>query len=254
MGIPLKTRSDIGLMREAGKIVAETLELLREMVRPGITTAQLDSAAQRHIESGGATPSFLGYKGYPASLCASVNNEVVHSIPGSRVLHEGDIIKLDTGACYHSFHRDACITVPVGKISAQTRQLMRVYEESLWRGIEQAQTGKRLGDIGAAIQRYAEPQGYAIVRTCTGHGIGRNLHKEPIGMHVGQPGKGLQLRPGMVITIEPILNIGHAATRTLADSWTTVTADGSLSAQHEHTIAITSKGPEILTPWVRSEG
>jgi methionyl aminopeptidase len=249
MAITIKTSSEIAVMREAGKIVAETLDLLREMVRPGITTADLDSAARRAIEARGATPSFLGFNGYPASLCASVNNEVVHSIPNARILEEGDLLKLDTGALYQGFHGDACITVPVGTISAQAQRLMRVCEESLWKGIEQAQPGKRLGDIGAAIERYAEPQGYSIVRTCTGHGIGHQLHEEPIVMHIGQPGKGLQLRPGMVITIEPILNTGHYATRALADGWTLITADGSLSAQFEHTIAITSRGPEILTPW-----
>jgi methionyl aminopeptidase len=250
MAITLKTNSDIAVMHEAGKIVAETLELLRQMVRPGITTAELDSAARRHIESRGATSSFLGFQGYPASLCASVNNEVVHSIPGPRSLQDGDIIKLDTGAFYRGFHGDACITVAVGKISPHVARLMHTCEESLWKGIEQAQPGKRLGDIGAAIQRYAEAQGFSVVRTCTGHGIGRQLHEEPIVHHVGQPGKGLQLRPGMVITIEPILNVGHYATRTLADGWTMITADGSLSAQYEHTLAITSKGPKILTPWI----
>ncbi|HEY7359019.1 MAG TPA: type I methionyl aminopeptidase [Ktedonobacterales bacterium] len=249
MGITIKNRDELALMREAGKIVVETLELLRSIIRPGITTAQLDQATEEAIRARGAIPSFLGFHGFPASLCASVNNELVHGIPGPRVLQEGDLIKIDTGARYQGYHGDACISVPVGKVSSQVERLMTTCEQALWKGIEQARAGNHLGDIGAAIQRFVEGHGYAIVRNCTGHGIGRDLHEEPFVLHYGEPGKGLQLKPGMVITIEPIVNIGAPGTRTLADGWTMVTADGSLSAQFEHTLAITSQDPDILTPW-----
>jgi methionyl aminopeptidase len=249
MAITFKTSSEIALMREAGRIVVETLEHIRTLIRPGITTAELDQATEEAIRARGATPSFLGFHGFPASLCASVNDELVHGIPGPRILQEGDLIKIDTGARYQGYHGDACITVPVGKISPQAQRLMHTCEQALWKGIEQARAGNRLGDIGSAIQRFVEGHGYSIVRNCTGHGIGKDLHEEPFVLHYGEPGKGLQLKPGMVITIEPIINIGSPATRTLEDGWTMVTVDGSLSAQFEHTLAITTKEPEILTPW-----
>jgi methionyl aminopeptidase len=254
MAISLKTSSEIALMREAGRIVVETLERLRAMIRPGITTAELDQAAEERIVTRGATPSFLGFHGFPASLCASVNNEIVHGIPGPRVLQEGDLIKIDTGACYQGYHGDACITVPVGAISPQAERLMRASEQALWKGIEQARAGNHLGDIGAAVQRFAEAQGYAVVRNCTGHGIGKHLHEEPLVLHYGEPGKGLPLEPGMVITIEPILNSGAPLTRTQEDGWTMVTVDGGLSAQYEHTLVITTGEPEILTPWKSTLG
>ncbi len=254
MAITYKTSAEIALMRQAGRIVVKTLEHLRGLIRPGITTAELDQAAEAAIRARGATPSFLGFHGFPASLCASVNDEIVHGIPGPRLLQEGDLIKIDTGARYQGYHGDACISVPVGKVAPQVTRLMQVCEQALWKGIEQARAGNHLGDIGAAIQRFVEGHGYSVVRNCTGHGIGRDLHEDPFILHYGDPGKGLQLKPGMVITIEPIITTGAATTRTLDDGWTMVTTDGSLSAQFEHTLAITTQAPEILTPWKSSLG
>jgi methionyl aminopeptidase len=247
MAITIKSRAELNIMRTAGRITAETLALLREMVQPGITTKDLDRAAYKAIKARGAEPSFKGYQGFPGSICASVNNEVVHAIPGKRVLHEGDIIKIDLGVYYRGYHGDATITVPVGKISAETQRLLRVCETSLWRGIEQARVGNRLGDISHAIQSYVESQGFSVVRDYGGHGIGRELHEDPHLPHYGPPGHGVPLRAGMVLTIEPMINAGSKETRKLDDGWTVVTADGSLSAQFEHTVAITENGPEVFT-------
>lgn len=247
MPILLKRPEQLRLMREAGRIVAETLLLLQEAVRPGITTAELDALAECHIRRRGATPSFKGYRGFPATICVAVNDEVVHGIPGPRVLHEGDIIGIDIGARYRGFHGDATITVPVGRISPEAERLLRVCREALEIGIEQARAGNRLTDISAAIQRHVEAAGFSVVRDLYGHGIGRALHEEPMLPHYGPPGQGPLLRPGMVLTIEPMIAAGKPDTRLLDDHWTIVTADGSLSAQFEHTVAITENGPEILT-------
>jgi methionyl aminopeptidase len=247
MAITIKSRAELDIMRAAGQITAEVLALLREMVEPGITTKDLDRAAYKAIKMRGAEPSFKGYEGFPGSICASVNDEVVHAIPGKRVLREGDIIKLDLGAYYRGYHGDATITVPVGEISPETQRLLQVCETSLWRGIEQTRVGNRLGDISHAIQSYVESQGFSVVRDYGGHGVGRELHEDPHLPHYGPPGHGVPLRVGMVLTIEPMINAGGKETRKLDDGWTVVTADGSFSAQYEHTVAITEHGPEVFT-------
>lgn len=247
MPILLKRPEQLRLMREAGRIVAETLLLLQDAIRPGMTTAELDALAERHIRRRGATPSFKGYRGFPATICVAVNDEVVHGIPGPRVLQEGDIVGIDIGARYRGYHGDATVTVPVGRISPEAERLLRVCREALEIGIEQARAGNRLTDISAAIQRHVEAAGFSVVRDLYGHGIGRALHEEPMLPHYGPPGRGPLLRPGMVLTIEPMIAAGKPETRVLDDHWTIVTADGSLSAQFEHTVAITDNGPEILT-------
>ncbi|MCS7051213.1 MAG: type I methionyl aminopeptidase [Thermomicrobium sp.] len=247
MAIVLKRPEQIRLMREAGKIVAETLAVLTAAVRPGITTAELDRLAERTIRRHGAVPSFKGYRGFPATICVSVNEEVVHGIPGPRVLQEGDIVAIDVGARYRGYHGDATVTVPVGRISPQAEKLLRVCREALDIGIAQARAGNRLTDISYVIQQHVEAHGFSVVRNLYGHGIGRALHEEPMLPHYGPPGQGPLLRPGMVLTIEPMIAAGRPETRLLDDRWTVVTADGSLSAQFEHTVAITDNGPEILT-------
>lgn len=247
MSVLIKRPEQIRLMREAGKIVAEVLLTLQELVRPGITTAELDRVAERIIRRHGAVPSFKGYRGFPASICVSVNDEVVHGIPGPRVLEEGDIVAIDVGARYRGYHGDATITVPVGSISPEAERLLTVCREALDIGIAHARAGAHLTDISHAIQCHVEAHGFSVVRNLYGHGIGRALHEEPMLPHYGPPGQGPILRPGMVLTIEPMIAAGSPATRVLADHWTIVTVDGSLSAQFEHTVAITENGPEILT-------
>jgi methionyl aminopeptidase len=252
MAIRLKTADEIRKMRASGRLVAEVLAILREAVKPGVSTGELDALAEREIRRRGASPTFKGYGGppaFPASICVAINEQVVHGIPSPRqILREGDIIGIDVGALYNGWQGDSCITVPVGRVSPAAEQLLRVTEECLYLGIEQARVGKTLGDIGHAIQSYAESFGYGVVRGLGGHGIGRRLHEgEPSVQHVGEPGTGLKLRPGMVFTIEPMINEGTYEWRELGDGWTVVTCDGKLSAQFEHTIAITSQGPEILS-------
>jgi methionyl aminopeptidase len=234
-------------MRDAGRIVAETLEILRGTVRPGITTAELDQIAEKNIRRYGAVPSFKHYRGFPASICVAVNEEVVHGIPGPKMLREGDIISIDTGARYRGYHGDATITVPVGRISPDAERLIEVCRESLDVGIEAAQVGRRLTDISAVIQDFVEAQGFSVVRDLYGHGIGRALHEEPMLPHYGPPGHGPVLRSGMVLTIEPMIAAGNPSTKTLKDDWTVVTLDGSWAAQFEHTVAITDDGPDVLT-------
>ena len=250
--VRLKSPSEIKKMRASGKIVAETLAILREAVRPGVSTAELDALAEREIRKRGATPSFKGYgapRPFPASLCVAVNEQVVHGIPSRhQLLREGDIVGLDVGALYNGWHGDSCITVPVGTISAEAARLLQVTEECLYLGLEQARAGNTVGDIGHAIQTHAERAGYGVVRGLGGHGIGRRLHEsEPSIQHAAEPGTGLRLRPGMVFTIEPMINQGTAEWRELNDGWTIVTIDGKLSAQFEHTVAITENGQEILS-------
>lgn len=234
-------------MRRAGAIVGAVLTLLKRSVEPGMTTRDLDAIAYKEIVRHGARPTFKGYRGFPASICTSVNEEIVHGIPGKRVLKEGDIIKVDVGATIDGFIGDAAISLPVGQVSQEAIDLMEATRQSLEAGIRAAQPGKRIGDIGAAVQALGESLGYGVVREFVGHGVGRFLHEDPQVPNYGLPGRGQLLRPGMCIAIEPMLNLGDWHTRILEDQWTVVTADGKLSAHFEHTIAITENGPEILT-------
>lgn len=234
-------------MREAGQIVADTLRLMRKSVAPGVTTRQLDEIAEANIRKHGATPSYKGYRGFPATICASVNTVIVHGIPNDLPLEEGDIISVDVGAKYSGFHGDATISIPVGQVTDEATRLMEVCRQALYAGIEKTRAGNRLTDISATIQQCVESAGFSVVRDLYGHGIGTNLHEEPLLPHYGDPGQGPRLRPGMVLTIEPMIAAGDPAWETLSDNWTVVTLDGSLSAQFEHTVAITENGPEILT-------
>ena len=246
-GVTIKSPQELEAMAKAGAIVGSALTLLKRSVEPGMTTRDLDNIAYKEITRCGAKPTFKGYRGFPASICASVNEEIVHGIPGKRVLREGDIIKMDVGATIDGFIGDAAISVAVGEVTQAAINLMDATRVSLEEGIKAAQPGNRIGDIGAAVQTYAETQGYGVVREFVGHGVGRFLHEDPQVPNYGQAGKGQLLRPGMCIAIEPMLNIGDWHTRILDDQWTVVTEDGSLSAHFEHTIAITEDGPKILT-------
>jgi len=243
----LKSAQEIAKMRVAGRVVAEALEAMRAYVRPGVTTAQVDAVGEAVIRKAGATPSFKGLYGFPASVCVAVNDEVVHGIPGKRTLRNGDIIKVDTGAFLNGWHGDATLTVPVGEIDEESQRLVATTYDALLAGIEQCRSGKRIGDIGHAIQQYAEARGYGIVRQYVGHAIGRRIHEEPQVPNYGNPGIGTLLRKGMVLTIEPMLTVGTYETHTLPDKWTVVTNDGKRAAQFEHTVAITDGDPEILT-------
>jgi methionyl aminopeptidase len=246
--IILKTPDEIEIMARASKLVAETLQALKREVKPGVTTDALDRLAEDFIRSRGGTPAFKGYRNYPKTLCASVNEQVVHGIPSKRALKEGDIIGLDLGAIVEGFYGDSALTLAVGRIDPRAEQLMTVTEEALYKGIEQAVVGNRLSDISSAIQRHVEAAGFSIVTDFVGHGIGRRLHEEPQVPNYGQPGQGPRLQTGMVLAIEPMVNMGGAAVQVLEDQWTAVTRDGSLSAHFEHTIAIQPSGlPRILT-------
>ncbi len=242
-----KRPEEIDKMRRAGRVVGETLELLRGHVRAGVTTKQLDEVAEREIRARGGIPSFKGYRGFPATLCTSINDEIVHGIPGGATLKDGDLIKLDCGAIVEGYHGDSAITIAVGDPGSEASKLVETTERAMWAGIGEARTGNRIGDIGAAVQTVAEGAGFSVVREYVGHGIGRALHEDPPIPNYGHPRKGLQLEVGLVIAIEPMVNVGSYETRLLADGWTVVTADGSLSAHFEHTIAITADGPEVLT-------
>lgn len=241
--IILKTPDEIAVMAKASRVVAEVLEVLRDAAKPGITTDELDRLAESEIRSRGAVPAFKGYRNYPKTLCASVNEQVVHGIPSRRVLKEGDIIGLDLGAIVGGFYGDSAITVAVGSVEEKTDDLVRVTREALACGIEKAVVGNRLSDISHAVQRHVEAAGYAVVTEFVGHGIGRQLHEEPQVPNYGKAGQGPRLQPGMVLAIEPMVNMGGAAVRVLEDRWTAVTVDGSLSAHFEHTIAIQPSGP-----------
>ncbi len=245
--ITLKTPAETAKMREAGRIVAAMLAACRAAVRPGVTTAELDRIAAEILKKHGATSSFLGYHGYPATICTSVNEQIVHGIPGKRKLRDGDIIGIDAGAIVDGWHADAAVTVAVGEVAPEAAALIAVTEEALRRGIAAAQVGKRLGDIGAAVQSFAESSGYHVVRNYVGHGIGRAMHEEPQVPNYGQAERGLQIKEGLCIAIEPMVNIGGPETRTLEDRWTVVTADGSLSAHFEHSLWCTAQGPIVLT-------
>ncbi|GAE26058.1 methionine aminopeptidase [Halalkalibacter wakoensis JCM 9140] len=242
-----KTEREIEIMREAGKIVALTHQALKEHIKPGISTIELDEIAEKVIRSHGATPSFKGYNGFTGSICASVNEELVHGIPGKRVLKDGDVISIDIGAYYNGYHGDSAWTYAVGEISKADQDLLDATETSLFKGLEFAKPGNRLSDISHAIQSYVEPLGYSVVREYVGHGVGQNLHEDPQIPHYGPPGKGPRLKPGMVLAIEPMINAGTRYVRTLADNWTVVTVDKENCAHFEHTIAITDSGFEILT-------
>jgi methionyl aminopeptidase len=250
--ITLKTPQETAKMREAGRIVAEILAACRAAVRPGVTTGELDRIAADILKRHGATSNFKGYgvpvlPPFPGVICTSVNEQVVHGIPGKRRLKEGEILSIDAGAIVDGWHADAAVTVPVGQVSAQAAQLISVTEEGLRRAIGAAVVGKRLGDIGAAVQRFVESQGLSVVRNYVGHGIGRAMHEEPQVPNYGAPERGLQIKEGLCIAIEPMVNVGRPETRTLPDQWTVVTADGSLSAHFEHTLACTAAGPIVLT-------
>ena len=247
MGIILKSAREVAVMREAGRIVAAVLEAVTKAVRPGVTTAELDDIAAHGVAKRGATASFKGYRGFPASICTSVNEEVVHGIPGGRVLNEGDIVSLDFGASLNGFHGDSAITLGVGRISPEARKIIEAARGALEAGIAAAQIGARLGDVSAAIQSHAESNGFSVVREYVGHGIGRALHEDPQVPNFGVGGEGPLLQEGMTIALEPMLNAGDWRTRVAGDNWTVVTADGRLSAHFEHTIAIDEKGPGILT-------
>jgi len=244
-----KSAEEIAKMRKAGRVVAGTIDRVVAAVRPGIATADLDAVAEAYIDERGAIPSFKGYKGYPASICASINEEVVHGIPSpKRLLAEGDILSLDFGAIWEGFHADSALTMFVGDPpSAEAEKLVRVTEEALEAGISQIVAGARLSDVGAAVQQVAEGAGFSVVREYVGHGIGRNLHEDPQIANYGEPGRGPLIKPGLVVAVEPMVNIGGWETRVLADDWTVVTEDGSLSAHFEHTIAVTEDGREVLT-------
>ena len=247
MGIIIKSEREIALMRQAGRIVGAVLDILMKKVKPGMKTKELDTIAGREVERLGGKPSFKGYRGFPANLCVSVNNQIVHGIPGERSLREGDIVSLDFGASFKGFQGDAAVTVGVGKVSPQARELMATTEEVLKAGIAAARSGARLGDISATIQNYAESKGYSVVREYTGHGIGRDLHEEPQIPNFGLAGTGPVLKKGMTMALEPMVNAGDWRTKVGDDQWTVSTADGSLSAHFEHTIAITDGEAEILT-------
>jgi methionyl aminopeptidase len=245
--IYLKSSSEIEYMRIAGRIVAETLNLIEEHVKPGITTKELDRIAENYILSCGARPSFKGLYGFPATLCTSVNEEIVHGIPGERVLEEGDIISVDCGALHHNFHGDAARTFPVGKISPEAQKLIDVTKESFFVGLKQAIIGNRIGDIANAIQVYVETFGYGVVRDYVGHGIGKEMHEEPSVPNYGKAGRGPKLAKGMALAIEPMVNLGTYATKELNDGWTVITLDKKMSAHYENSIVILDNGPEILT-------
>lgn len=245
--ILIKSRDEIEKMREAGKIVAQVLSIMKDSVVPGITTAQLDSKAEKLIRAAGGEPAFLGYRGFPGSICASINEELVHGIPGLRRLKEGDIISIDVGVRYKGYYGDAAVTFSVGKVPESTKRLMKVTKDSLDIAIENMQKGNRLSDISHAVQSYVEKNSYSVVRNYVGHGIGCRMHEAPEIPNFGSPGKGPRLREGMVFAIEPMVNAGSWEVEVLSDQWTVVTKDRSLCAHYEHTVALTAEGPEILT-------
>ncbi len=245
--IILKSQRELNYLRDAGRIVAEALNEVRKAVKPDVTTVDIDRIAEQYIKSKGAIPTFKGYHGFPGNICASVNEEVVHGIPGLKRLKNGDSISIDLGATINGYVGDSAITVPVGEVDAEVQQLLDVTEQSLYKGIEQAIAGNRLGDISHAIQTHAESFGYGVVRDYVGHGIGRNMHEDPQIPNYGLPGRGPRLKSGMTLAIEPMINAGTHEVKTLENNWTVVTVDGKRSAHFEHTIAITPDGPEILT-------
>jgi methionyl aminopeptidase len=242
-----KSKTEIEKMRASGRIVAQVLQHLSRMIEPGITTRDLDYEADRMIVDAGAYPTFKGYHGYPSSICASINDEVVHGIPSKRKLREGDIVGIDCGATYMGYVGDAAITVPVGRVSEAVTRLLEATQRSLYEAIGRCRVGNRLGDVCNAVQAYVEPLGYSVVKNYCGHGVGRAMHEEPQVPNYGKPGTGPVLREGWVIAIEPMINLGHEDVKVLSDGWTVITLDGQPSAHFEHTVAITHEGPQILT-------
>jgi methionyl aminopeptidase len=245
--IVCKSPAEIERMRAANALVADVLAELARLVSPGVTTNDLDAAAEKLVRDGGAEPAFKGYRGYPSTLCASVNEQVVHGIPSGRALGEGDIISLDMGVKLNGYYGDSAVTVPVGRVSDEAAKLLRITRESLEKGIAQVRLGGRISDIGHAIQQHVEAHGFSVVREFVGHGIGAALHEDPQIANYGEPGRGPRLAEGMTLAIEPMVNVGRPAVKVLADGWTAVTRDGSLSAHFEHTVAVTKAGPLVLT-------
>ncbi|MDH7577503.1 MAG: type I methionyl aminopeptidase [Bacillota bacterium] len=245
--IVLKSAREITYLREAGRITALALQELGKRIRPGVTTGELNQFTEDFLRRSGAIPAFLGYHGFPASICTSVNSEVVHGIPGLRKLENGDIISIDIGTVYREYYGDAAATFPVGEISPEASRLLEVTQKALYLGIAQAVAGNRIGDISAAIQTFVESNGFHVVRDFVGHGIGRNMHEEPQVPNFGKPGLGPRLQPGLVLAIEPMVNAGTSEVCVMPDRWTVVTKDGSLSAHFEHTVLVTEGEPEILT-------
>jgi methionyl aminopeptidase len=245
--IVCKSPAELERMRAANGLVADVLQHLADMVAPGVTTLDLDVEAEKRVRAAGAEPAFKGYRGYPCTLCASVNEQVVHGIPSKRPLVEGDIISLDMGVKLNGFYGDSAITVPVGHVAADVETLLRVTQESLEKAIEQVRLGGRVSDIGHAVQRHVEASGFSVVREFVGHGIGAALHEEPQIANYGEPGRGPRLAEGMTLAIEPMVNMGKPGVKVLGDGWTAVTKDGSLSAHFEHTVAVTKDGPLVLT-------
>ena len=248
-GIEIKSEREIEIMRQAAKIVATVLKEISERIEPGMTTADLDAYAEKRIREMGATPSFKGYHGFPASICSSINNEVVHGIPSpKKVIRAGDVVKVDTGAYFQGFHGDSCITIPIGEVTPEATKLIRVAEEALYKGIEQVKAGAYLLDLAGAIEDHVKANSFSVVEEFTGHGVGRNLHEEPSVFNARtRELPNVKLRSGMTLAIEPILNAGSKFTRILSDRWTAVTVDNALSAQFEHTVLVTDNGYEILT-------
>ncbi len=243
-----RSTAELEKMREAGRLVGEVLTELTARVAPGVTTAELDELAERRIRKAGAIPAFKGYHGYPATICASINEEVIHGIPsGRRILNEGDVISIDVGASLDGYYGDSAVTLAVGQVSEAAATLLRVTEESLYKAIERVRPGGRISDIGHAVQQHVEAYGFSVVREFVGHGIGQRMHEEPQVPNYGEPGRGPRLAEGMVLAIEPMVNAGKPAVKVLADGWTAVTRDSSLSAHFEHTVAVTADGPWILT-------
>ncbi|HXE80021.1 MAG TPA: type I methionyl aminopeptidase [Vicinamibacterales bacterium] len=245
--IVCKSAAEIQRMRRANELVADVLAELREAVRPGITTAELDALAEKRVREAGAEPAFKGYHGYPATICASVNQEVVHGIPSRRALVDGDIVSIDLGVRLDGFYGDAAVTVPVGRIDERTAELLRVTEEALHKAIGKVRIGARISDLGHAVQTHVEKHGFSVVREFVGHGIGASLHEEPQIPNYGGPGRGPRLSEGMVLAIEPMVNLGQPSVKVLSDGWTAVTTDGLPSAHFEHTVAVTTDGPLVLT-------
>jgi methionyl aminopeptidase len=245
--INIKSPREIEIMRRSGKITSKTLVRLMQAAKPGVTTGELDRIADESIRSMGGVPTFIGYHGYPSAICASVNDEVVHGMPGERVLKDGDLLSIDIGTTFEGYVSDSAITVPIGNVSEAAKRLMRVTQECLMLGIAQMQPGNHLGDIGYAVQQHAESHGYGVVRALVGHGVGRKMHEDPQVPNYGSPGQGTLLRKGLVLAIEPMITEGTYEVATLDDGWTVVTEDGKLAAHFEHTIAITDQGPKILT-------
>jgi methionyl aminopeptidase len=245
--IVCRSQAEIAKLRRVNQLVGRILAELRQMVRPGVTTTEIDALAEQRVREAGAEPAFKGYHGYPATVCSSVNEQVVHGIPSARALNEGDVVSIDMGARLDGFFGDSAVTVPVGQVSESAAALLRVTEEALFHGIEAVKPGARVSDIGAAVQQHVEAHGFSVVREFVGHGLGTALHEEPQIANYGPGGRGPRLSEGMVLAIEPMVNAGQPAVKVLADGWTAVTRDGSLSAHFEHTVVVTGEGCEILT-------